>query len=424
VKELTRPFWPFVSLLALPELTIPSAPSLVFADYKSTARGRMNMRASLTTFLLLSAYVLSPALASAQIVIDNIDDFPGAANILNCTSTKQNVAPPGWEWNCDPGAGNCSSTSTSICGKSSLESTITRDGQAREMDVSWNYSTGVTHGGMNFHAAINSATNGNLDATDTHFSWGGWFYYTALDDGTNWSINQLEFDLNQVLDDGGGLTAVIIYAAQCDFTYNGGTWEFANLWPLHSNIKCGPRDTVWTPNTWHHVVISAHRCATYVKGSGNCTVTYDSVAFDNDVPTKCTSNCTHNGANQIRPSWTPIGLLLQNVQLNPDFAVSAGMTAYADLMTTNSPEATQVATPGFVVTVGLGVTTVAITDATPGATICYTTDGTLPTANGGGECTHGTTYTQAFTVSSGEIVSAIGSKDGIDFDSSVATETF
>jgi hypothetical protein len=157
----------------------------------------MYMRDSLTLLLLLSAYILSPALAIGQIVIDNIDDFHGAPNVLNCTSTKQSVTPPGWEWNCDPGAGNCSSTSTAICGKSSLESTIQRDGQAREMDVSWNYSTGVTHGGMLFHAAINSAANGNLDATDTTFSWGGWFYYTALS-GTNWSINQLEFDLNQV----------------------------------------------------------------------------------------------------------------------------------------------------------------------------------------------------------------------------------
>jgi len=376
------------------------------------------MGASLTLLLLLSAYILSPTLAIGQIVIDNIDDFHGAPNILNCTSTKQSVTPPGWEWNCDPGSGNCSSTSTAICGKSSLESTIQRDGQAREMDVSWNYSTGVTHGGMLFHAAINSAANGNLDATDTTFSWGGWFYYTALT-GTDWSINQLEFDLNQVLDDGGGNTVVIIYAAQCDFTDNGGMWEFSNGWGLRSDVPC--KQSNWTTDTWHHVVISAHRCTSYTKGSGMCNVTYDSVAFDDDVPTKCTSECTANGADQIRPSWTPVGLLLQNVQLNPDFTVSAGMTAYADLMTTNSPQTTQVATPAFSIALP---STVTISTPTAGATICYTTDGTTPTANGGGTCTHGTTYTGPITVSHGEIVSAIGSKDGIDFDSAVATETF
>jgi Fn3 associated len=373
------------------------------------------MRASFTILLLLSAYVFSPALTSAQIVIDNIDDFPGAANVLNCTSTKQSVPPPGWEWNCDPGSGNCSATSTAICGKSSLETTITRDGQAREMDVSWNYSPGVTHGGMLFHAAINSSTNGDLDATDTHFSWGGWFYYTGLM-GTNWTINQLEFDLNQVLDDGNGETVVMIYAAQCDFANNGGTWEFSNGWHLSSNIGCGPR---WAINQWHHVVISAHRCASYVKGSGSCNITYDSVSFDG-VTTKCTTNCVWNGADEIRPSWTPIGLLLQNVQLDPDFTVSAGMTSYADLMTTNSPQSTKVATPGF----AIAGTTVAITDTTSGATICYTTDGTTPTANGGGTCTHGTTYTGPITYFTGETIKAIGSKDGIDFDSAVATHTF
>lgn len=374
------------------------------------------MKPSLTIPLLLFACVLSPVLAIGQIVIDNIDDFPGAANVLNCTSTKQNVPPPGWEWNCDPGAGNCSSSSTSICGKSSLETTVSRDGQAREMDVSWNYSQNVTHGGMLFHAAINSEANGNLDATDTAFTWGGWFYYTALS-GTDWSINQLEYDLNQVLDNGDGTTDTMIYAAQCDLTKGNGTWEFSNGWTIVSNIAC-PR-TQWTTGTWHHVVISAHRCTNHTKGS--CTITYDSVSFDGDT-VNCTGTCSANGAFTCPGGscWSPVGLLLQNVQLDPDFTVSAGMTSYADLMTTNSPESTHVATPAFVIS----SVSVAITDATSGATICYTTDGTMPTANGGGECTHGTTYTGPIKVSHGEIVSAIGSKDGIDFDSGVATEEF
>lgn len=370
------------------------------------------MKANLPILLLLSTCVLSPALTSAQIVIDNIDDFPGAANVLNCTSTKQTVAPPGWAWNCDPGAGNCSTASTAICGKSSLETTKTKDGQAREMDVSWNYSTGVTHGGMLFLVTTNSAANGNLDATDTTFSWGGWFYYTALT-GTNWSINQLEFDLNQVLANVDGTTDTMIYAAQCNFDQAGGTWEFANGWKIISNISC-PRSQ-WTPNTWHHVVISAHRCTSHVKG--NCNIVYDSVSFDGTTKL-CTGTCTYQGANTL--GWTPVGLLLQNVQLNPNFTVSGGMTSYAELMTTNSPQSTKVALPTFTVV----TTTVSITDSTAGATICYTTDGTAPTANGGGTCTHGTTYTSPLTWFTGETLKAKGSKDGIDFDSNVATKTF
>jgi len=116
-----------------------------------------------------------------------------------------------------------------------------------------------------------------------------------------------------------------------------------------------------------------------------------------------------------------VGLLLQNVQLNPNFTVSGGMTSYADLMTTNSPQSTQVGTPTFQQSSTLTVT---ISTSTPGATICYTTDGTSPTGNGGGTCTHGTTYTGPIAAYHGETVSAMGSKDGMDFDSNVATKTF
>jgi hypothetical protein len=52
--------------------------------------------------------------------------------------------------------------------------------------------------------------------------------------------------------------------------------------------------------------------------------------------------------------------------------------------------------------------TVAITDATPSAVICYTTDGSTPTATSPGTCSHGTTYSGSFTVSSTQTINAIG----------------
>ncbi len=67
--------------------------------------------------------------------------------------------------------------------------------------------------------------------------------------------------------------------------------------------------------------------------------------------------------------------------------------------------------------------TVTITDSTAGATICYTVDNTLPTANGAGTCTHGTTYSAPFTPSLPSVVKAIGSKSGSS-DSGVTTNVY
>ena len=67
--------------------------------------------------------------------------------------------------------------------------------------------------------------------------------------------------------------------------------------------------------------------------------------------------------------------------------------------------------------------TITITDATSGATVCYTVDGSTPTANGAGTCTHGTTYSTGFSQSIPVTVKAIGSKSGMA-DSSVSTNTY
>jgi hypothetical protein len=69
--------------------------------------------------------------------------------------------------------------------------------------------------------------------------------------------------------------------------------------------------------------------------------------------------------------------------------------------------------------------TVTITSLTASVTICYTLDGTAPTANGAGTCTHGTTLANGgtVTVSSSETVQALGSLSG-DTDSAVGSATY
>lgn len=84
-----------------------------------------------------------------------------------------------------------------------------------------------------------------------------------------------------------------------------------------------------------------------------------------------------------------------------------------------------VATPTFSPVAGTYGSTqsVTISTATGGATLCYTIDGSTPTANGGGTCTHGTTYSTAVSVSSSLTLKAVGSLSG-DSDSSVGSAAY
>jgi hypothetical protein len=81
-----------------------------------------------------------------------------------------------------------------------------------------------------------------------------------------------------------------------------------------------------------------------------------------------------------------------------------------------------VATPTFSPMAGTypSPQSVTISTSTAGATKCYTADGTNPTANGAGTCTHGTTYSSPVSVAGTETLKAIGSKSG-DTDSLVGT---
>ena len=84
-----------------------------------------------------------------------------------------------------------------------------------------------------------------------------------------------------------------------------------------------------------------------------------------------------------------------------------------------------VATPTFSPGAGtyVGTQTVTISDGTSGSTICYTTDGSTPTANGAGACTHGTTYSTPVSVATSETLKAIGSKAAF-LDSAVGSAAY
>lgn len=93
-------------------------------------------------------------------------------------------------------------------------------------------------------------------------------------------------------------------------------------------------------------------------------------------------------------------------------------------ITVNTVQQT-VATPTFSPGAGtyIGTQTVTISTATSGATLCYTTDGSTPTADGAGTCTHGTTYSTPVSVAASETLKAIGSK-ATYLDSSVGSAAY
>ena len=138
------------------------------------------------------------------------------------------------------------------------------------------------------------------DVNAQNFVYDTWVYM----DGTQWSIGNLEFDLNQTMAD--GFTA--IFGFQCDGWTN--TWDYTsnasgNPWSpndqwVHSNQYCNPRN--WSPNTWHHLQISYSRT---VDG----WITYKSVWLDGkEQPI----NATVYGAFAL--GWGPA--LLTNFQVD------------------------------------------------------------------------------------------------------------
>lgn len=107
-------------------------------------------------------------------------------------------------------------------------------------------------------------------------------------------------------------------------------------------------------------------------------------------------------------------------------------TWYDELIVSSNPIAAPgapsqpvVASPTFSPTAGTYSTnqTVTISSTTGGAIFCYTTDGTTPTANGAGGCTHGMTYSIPVVVSSTVTVNAIGTESGFN-DSAVTSGLF
>ena len=154
---------------------------------------------------------------------------------------------------------------------------------------------------------------------------------------------------------------------------------------------------------------------TITDATGGAVICY---TIDGSTPTaNGAGTCTH-GTTYTAPFSQAVPATVKAIGSTAGLADSSVTTNTYTLIT-------QTATPAIAPASGAysspqGIT---ITDSTPGATICYTVDGSTPTANGAGTCTHGTTYTGGFSQALPATVKAIGSASGFT-DSAVATNTY
>lgn len=306
-----------------------------------------NARPKLRILLLLSACVLLPVSAMAQTIsISDIDDeYNNSTGTLNCTSAHQACSTSHdldcWEWEYDTNANGGGET----CTQSEWNTSITKDGQSRELDLQWNtsYNT-VGGGGARFHASLGDS---NLYPHNTHFNYDTWVYFADLT-----HVTAAEFDLNQVLDTGSGNCNTtgddcdtVVYGTQCVI---GGDWEVAS-YDSSGNAHWNQTDQTCELNTsdngqWEHLSITYSRDSDSNCSPGYCQVTYDTLSF-NGTQHNFTCNSGGPGSCKYSSSFTPsphwcdftndndAGCLITNFQI--DWAssnASGSITAYADEM--------------------------------------------------------------------------------------------
>lgn len=140
--------------------------------------------------------------------------------------------------------------------------------------------------------------------------------------------------------------------------------------------------------------------ADWIRIGSTNTVQISSINYSTNVITLATAQTWSNG-DSIYLYKKSDGVVVLN-GANPDI----GAFPFSSV--------SQVATPTFSPVAGTysSAQTVTISTATSLATLCYTTDGTTPTANGSGTCTHGTTYSVPVSVLVSQTLKAVGSKSG------------
>lgn len=126
------------------------------------------------------------------------------------------------------------------------------------------------------------------------------------------------------------------------------------------------------------------------------------------TPGTCSHGTTYSGTISVATSQTVMAIGTLSGDTN------SSVSSFVYVITTAAPTASPVAGTYT------GTQSVALSTATGGAAICYTVDGTTPTATTPGTCSHGTTYSTAISVSASQSILAISTITG-EANSAVTT---
>ena len=231
---------------------------------------------------------------SISVVPNPLSSVPSTAVVVNAIQ-----ALSGWQAAYDAETGSGTAT-----GVMQIVSSPSLSRKARSFVTSYTNSAGER-----YHVVFGT------DTTVTNFLYDTWIRLASPSD----DIANLEFDMNQVLDNGD----TVIFGVQCDgysntwdYTTNAGTpGSYVDQW-VHSTAPCNPH--AWTTDAWHHVQMTYSR-----DGDGN--VTYKSVWLDG----------VQQDLNATVPSAFTLGwasVLLTNFQVD-GLGGYGSMTTYLDNLT-------------------------------------------------------------------------------------------
>jgi hypothetical protein len=203
---------------------------------------------------------------------------------------------------------------------------------------------------------------------------------------------------------------------------NASTHAVISFIPINKTSWTHPQYAIqhqWDENSGSAATLTAtvpfSTAVAYYTTSGTATICYTT---DGSTPTgDGAGSCTH-GTTYTVP------ITVSSTTTVKAIATQAGFTDSAVGSATYTINGTA-ATPTFSPVAGTYSSTqsVTISSATAGATICYTTDGSTPTADGAGTCTHGATYSTAVSVPSSLTIQAIASKAAFT-DSAVGSAAY
>ena len=265
-------------------------------------------------------------------------------------------------------------------------------------------------------AEIDSSTSNNISST-TYDAWNGGAGATPFNNGDTYQILRASACIDQAGHGGNGATLLSGVPTPTptgwvneplDPIYEWG--DTSGNTPIHGWLSPNATNLFVANHDYYQQVSQSAQSSPSSPFSGASGTGYGTIA---NRPTTCTTGVGYWATDQ--GSWNQSGSGGQG-QLYVCTSTNT-WTLYYTPYTYPHPLAntTTVITPTASPVQGIyaSAQSVTLSDATSGATICYTVDGTTPAASTPGTCSHGSTYSSAISVSVSTVIRAIGTKTGL-----------